>query len=92
MKCKACNEVIEIYDNNYKCNDCKNLYCQQCAKEHEKSDIKNVMFNLYELDYICEEHCELYTSSCNVCQINLCEICKESHRHKIDMNNRTRRF
>ena len=87
MKCKACNEVIEIYDNNYKCNDCKNLYCQQCAKEHEKSDIKNVMFNLYELGYICEEHCELYTSSCNVCQINLCEICKESHRHKIDMNN-----
>ena len=45
------------------------------------------MFNLYELGYICEEHCELYSTSCNICQINLCEIYKESHFHKIDKNN-----
>ena len=84
QKCKICNKIIQLYENNYKCNACKNFYCNKCAKEHEKSDIKNVMTNLYELGYICEQHCELYSTSCNICQKNLCEICKESHWHKID--------
>ena len=87
QKCKICNKIIQLYENNYKCNACKNFYCNKCAKEHEKSDIKNVMLNLYELGYICEQHCELYSTSCNICQKNLCEICKESHWHKIDENN-----
>ena len=88
VKCKKCNKSIEIYDdNNFKCIDCKYIFCQQCAKEHEKIDIKNVLINLYEIGYICEEHYELYSTSCNICQINLCEICKENHIHKVDSKN-----
>lgn len=85
IKCKNCNKIIEMYDNNYKCNDCKYFYCQECAREHEKSDIKNVLLNIYEIGYICEEHCELYSTFCNICQINLCQTCKENHVHKLDI-------
>ena len=59
----------------------QNFFCEECAKEHEKIEIKNVLINLYEVGYICEDHCEFYSTSCNICKINLCEICKENHEH-----------
>ena len=84
IKCGKCDKKIEIYENNYKCIKCNKYYCEECAVEHEKSDINNILINIYEIGYICEEHCELYSTFCGLCKQNLCKICKESHFHKVD--------
>lgn len=84
INCKNCNNKIEIYENNYKCLNCDKFFCNNCAYDHKKKDVKNILINIYECGYICEEHCELYSSFCGLCKLNLCKICKENHVHKID--------
>ena len=84
INCKNCKNKIELYEKNYKCLNCGKYFCDNCAYDHRKKDIKNVLINIYECGFICEAHCELYSSFCAVCKLNLCEICKETHVHKID--------
>ena len=84
LKCNDCQQKIEIYRENYKCIECNHFYCQKCAIIHEKDDVDNILIPIYEAAYICEKHCELYTSFCGLCKMNLCNICKEEHFHRVD--------
>ena len=83
MNCKDCNKTVEIYENNYKCMKCDDFICEQSAEDHEKSGIGHILIDLYKIGYICEEHFELYSEYCNLCRINLCKICIETHVHKV---------
>ena len=82
-KCEYCKCVIEIYEDNYKCLNCKHFYCKDCSEYHKKEDIKNVLINVYNVGFMCEKHLQLYITFCAKCKKNLCKICKECHPHKV---------
>ena len=84
MKCENCKKSIEIFEKNFNCIKCNNFYCQRCSDLHTKKDINNILINIYELGYICREHCKLYTTYCKICGLNICDICKDIHEHKLD--------
>ena len=84
MKCENCKKNIEIFEKNFNCIKCNNFYCQRCSDLHTKKDINNILINIYELGYICREHCKLYTTYCKICGLNICDICKDIHEHKLD--------
>ena len=84
IKCINCEKKLEIYENNYKCIDCDEFFCENCAEGHQKIEPKNILINMYKTGYICQEHCELYTTFCALCKKNLCELCKDIHIHKVD--------
>ena len=86
LKCKKCQHKIELFETNYKCLECKELFCELCADSHKKESFNNILINIYDLGYICEEHCKKYTSFCGKCKINLCKKCQENHYHKINKN------
>ena len=84
LKCANCQNEIEIYGNNYKCLGCNKFYCQNCFNDHEKDKLNHILINIYEVSFICEKHYELYSTFCALCKMNLCNLCKEKHIHRID--------
>lgn len=85
-KCEKCKNKIEIFENNYKCLQCQKYFCESCADNHKQKDINNILIDLYEVGYICEEHCQRYSTFCALCKQNLCKKCVLSHFHKVDQN------
>ena len=79
LKCNDCQQKLEIFKDNYKCIECNHFFCQKCAIIHEKGDVDNILIHIYEVANICEKHCELFTTFCGLCKMNLCNICKQEH-------------
>ena len=84
LKCNDCQQKLEIFKDNYKCIECNHFFCQKCAIIHEKGDVDNILIHIYEVANICEKHCELFTTFCGLCKMNLCNICKQEHFHRVD--------
>lgn len=87
IKCEICKINIELFETNYKCLECQKYFCQSCADKHKNNNIQNVLINLYEVGYICEEHCQRYSAFCAECKQNLCKKCVISHFHRLDQKN-----
>ena len=86
-ECNLCKNKLQIFEDNYKCLYCKEYFCQKCSENHKKDNINNILINLYEIGYICEEHYQNYTTFCGQCKKNLCIKCVFSHYHKVDQKN-----
>ena len=83
LNCASCKNKLLLYEENCKCNKCKNLFCPICKNKHlEKCFCLNYI-KLYEVGYRCELHNIRYIAYCFSCQKNLCSKCKDIHPHKI---------
>ena len=83
LSCASCNNKLLLYEENCKCNKCKNLFCPMCKNKHlEKCFCLNYI-KLYEVGYRCELHNIRYIAYCFSCKKNLCLKCKDIHPHTI---------
>ena len=87
LKCCECNQIINIYSNNYKCLKCKKFICGNCCEKHHNNCLLSELIKLYEVGYTCEKHNKKYIDTCDLCNKNLCLICKSYHHHIIKPEN-----
>ena len=73
INCKDCGSKIEIYENNYKCINCQDYFCNICANKHERKSINCILICIYEIGFICNEHYRKYKAFCPFCKRNLCD-------------------
>ena len=76
-KCKNSNKGIAFKNVFYKCLNCKMNLCPLCKSGHDKSH--NIL-NHDDINFLCEEHNELYIKYCNDCKQNLCIQCEAGHK------------
>ena len=87
LKCTHCNNILKIYNDNYKCISCKNIVCKDCIEKHMSVCILSNFISLCEVGFTCEAHNKKYIDSCEMCNKNLCEKCKSYHIHIIKPGN-----
>lgn len=82
--CNKCHEKLnEIYNNN-QCNECKNIYCNICIKNHineKNNNIKEEFINLNTFNS-CQQHNKKNYFFCEDCKYNICDDCKNEDVHK----------
>jgi len=88
FNCFYCKKNCELI-----CVRCKYCLCRKCAKKHtripefenildsQRKSNNNSVINIIKYQYICENHLLEYKFYCPVCNINLCQNCKEQHFH-----------
>ena len=65
----------------FKCLDCGKNLCPLCKSNHDNG---HHIIKYDDKNYICESHCENFSSFCENCKVNLCEKCKSQHNyHKL---------
>ena len=83
-KCSICKQFFQPNNSLY-CYECKNFYCNNCIKEHNKKvNIFHHIINSYEKDIICFLHNKKFNRFCLKCKVNLCELCKNHNRHYVE--------
>jgi len=82
-KCNNCHKNIELFENGLKCLKCDDFFCHNCSLNHRNECIKFNLVNIYDIGFVCPVHCKKYVCFCFLCDINLCQICKENHFHII---------
>lgn len=82
--CKGCGKnKAEVYHNKmYICYSCKSILCPLCKDNHDK---KHVITYYDFKNFLCERHCEAYTSYCTFCKANLCLRCQKYHQDQYIM-------
>ena len=78
-KCASCsiykNQATPPRDRFYAC-ECGNYYCENCltthGEQHKKVEIENK-------NYKCILHDRIFNSYCLDCNVNLCDLCSQSH-------------
>ena len=83
LRCASCNNKLLLYEENFKCNKCKNLFCPMCKNKHLEKCFCINYIKLYEVGYRCELHNIRYIAYCFSCKKNLCLKCKDIHPHTI---------
>ena len=76
--CSNCKKELYFDSDNFKCNNCNNLYCEKCSDNHFKNNnhIRNIF--IYS-NWNCSYHNLEKNYFCDKCKMNLCEQCKKSH-------------
>ena len=75
--------ITVLYEENFKCNKCKYLFCSMCKNKHLEKCFCLNNIKLYEVGYRCELHNIRYIAYCFSCKKNLCLKCKDIHPHAI---------
>ena len=79
QKCLKCRKnQKELNEFLYYCKDCEEFYCQEHIKNCRINKEKYI--SCEDLDFLCLEHKKDYSSFCEKCCMNLCDICAESHK------------
>ena len=73
--CQKCNKNTKEY---YKCLNCSVYFCSKCKLEHIK---EHKIIENEKINYICNEHYEIYTKYCIKCNKNLCIQCEKEHKN-----------
>ena len=83
FNCCCCNELLLISNKNYICSNCKNIFCNAGLNEHFPECGTVFFIPINEIDNICPDHDQKYSSYCGICNINLCQKCCLEHFHCI---------
>ena len=86
IKCDRNGETRAQGVEIYKCLTCSKsngvsyYICEKCLKSHnEKGQHETIKYD--DKNYICLDNCE-YSSYCETCKKDLCEICYKEHKNK----------
>ena len=83
IKCHICNQILELFENNFICSECNYCFCYKCSKKHQKNCLKFSLIEIYNVGFVCKTHYNRYTTTCFLCDKDMCEKCKETHEHII---------
>ena len=61
----------------YKCLSCNINFCSNCKIKHSK---EHKFIEYDKINYICNEHFEVYVKYCKACNKNLCVQCENEHK------------
>lgn len=77
--CKNCKNILNFDFDNYICNDCNTLLCNNCSDNHFKNNnhVNKSIFNYYNV--YCSKHNLKKNFFCDKCGDVFCEKCKISH-------------
>ena len=79
VKCDCCQNLKYFYKIFYICS-CEKKICPICLLTH---DSKHSVINYDNKFNQCIKHSIEFCSFCKECNINLCPICENEHKHKI---------
>ena len=81
--CNECCEKLNEYNNKYKCDKCKGIFCNKCIDIHLKSKkINNKIEYVLNNNNICKIHNKKKIYFCNNCKMNICNDCWDLDIHK----------
>ena len=81
IKCSYCDKKLCDFYKNYLCSNCKSILCNKCTKNHFNTCLSLFFIPLYQVGFKCSEHNNDYEVFCNICNLNMCCICKKEHHH-----------
>jgi len=58
--------------------ECNINLCPVCKLKHEK---EHKIINYDDINYICNEHYEIYSKYCKECKLNICIKCEKEHKN-----------
>ena len=96
--CNECCEELNEHKNKYKCDKCKEIFCNKCIDSHLKSKkINNKTEYVLNYNSICKIHNKKYNYFCNDCKMNICDDCwnldiHKSHEFKNFLKLKTKEF
>lgn len=67
IRCHNCKISLALYQHNYLCFECDNIFCQKCAEEHKNICLKYTLCNLYNCAFFCRIHNKRYEYICYIC-------------------------
>ena len=79
IKCGRCYSLIDDQINNFICEKCNLIFCNNCINKHlteEKQSLKKIYINYNK---ICKLHKKKYSLFCNKCKVNICHKCANKH-------------
>lgn len=79
IKCNRCYSLINDISNNFICENCKDILCNNCINIHSKEKKHNIRSNYINKDKECQLHHKRYLFFCYDCKKNLCMKCKDLH-------------
>ena len=80
LYCYNCYCLINEQLNNFICEECAHVFCNNCINIHSKETKHNIRSNYINYHKLCQLHKMKYNLFCKDCKINICNKCKESHR------------
>ena len=81
IKCSRCYTLINDQINNFICEKCHLIFCNNCINNHlkdEKQYIKKIYINYNK---ICQLHKNKYSLFCDKCKKNICDKCVSEHNN-----------
>ena len=76
--CSKCNKKEKISNLLY-CKDCLNILCQKCSNEHNSS---HQILKYDNINVMCSDHQIKKNKICLTCDMEICNECLESRKHK----------
>ena len=82
VKCDKCNIKHEPKKVFKYCENCDQIYCKSCLKNHNNIYFNHCYISVRKMDIICCKHELNFTYFCEQCQKNLCIKCIHTHNNK----------
>ena len=80
IKCYRCYSLINEEFQNFKCEECKEIFCNRCIKYHSKEKNHNRKSYYINKNNQCQLHQKEYNLFCDTCKVNICQGCINDHK------------
>ena len=80
ITCNRCYSKINEEFSNFICENCKQLFCNNCINKHLFEKKHNIKINYIKKERQCNIHKKDYSFFCDICKENICEKCKGEHK------------
>ena len=75
-QCKSNNKGYSHEHIFFKCLTCSNNLCTLCKSIHDKN---HKIIEYDQINYICQQHNDVFVKYCKVCKKNICVACDKEH-------------
>ena len=71
------NDKSTVKNNKFfRCNTCNKNICPTCISIHNKN---HMIINYDDKNYVCKDHCKLFSYFCKTCNKDICKVCEKEH-------------
>ena len=81
IKCNRCYSLIDDQINNFICEKCNLIFCNNCINYHLKEKNQSIKKIYINYNKICQLHKEKYSLFCDKCKKNICSKCANEHNN-----------
>ena len=81
IKCSRCYSLINDQINNFICEKCNLIFCNNCINNHLKEEKQYIKKINIDYNKICQLHKNKYSLFCDKCKKNICDKCANEHNN-----------